>query len=75
MPEPLLKLYKKAQLFLDSESSVSDHYWAVGITKAIEKIWGHTLKKDQTIDALRMRGPLPGHWRTPNACCSKLGAK
>src|SRR5580765_5940049 len=37
LPRPLLDLYNKAALFLDEQSAVHDHYWAVGIHKAIHK--------------------------------------
>jgi hypothetical protein len=37
IPRPLLELYNRASLFLDKQSSVHDHYWAVGIHKAIHK--------------------------------------
>lgn len=37
IPAPLLELYNKASLFLDKQSAVHDHYWAVGIHKAIHK--------------------------------------
>lgn len=37
LPKPLLDLYNKAARFLDSRSAVHDHYWAVGIHKAIHK--------------------------------------
>ena len=35
IPRPLLELYNRAALFLDKESTHQDHYWAVGIHKAI----------------------------------------
>jgi len=35
LPKPLQKLYDRASLFLDKESTHQDHYWAVGIHKAI----------------------------------------
>ena len=35
IPRPLLELYNRASLFLDKQSAVYDHYWAVGIHKAI----------------------------------------
>ncbi len=35
IPEPLLELYNRASLFLDKKSTHQDHYWAVGIHKAI----------------------------------------
>lgn len=35
VPGPLLELYNRASLFLDKQSAVHDHYWAVGIHKAI----------------------------------------
>jgi len=35
IPRPLLKLYDRASLFLDKKSTHQDHYWAVGIHKAI----------------------------------------
>jgi hypothetical protein len=35
IPRPLLELYNRAFLFLDKKSAVYDHYWAVGIHKAI----------------------------------------
>ena len=35
VPKPLQKLYDRASLFLDKESTHQDHYWAVGIHKAI----------------------------------------
>jgi hypothetical protein len=37
LPRPLLDLYNKAASFLDKQSAVYDHYWAVGIHKAIHK--------------------------------------
>jgi hypothetical protein len=36
IPRPLLELYNRASLFLDKESTHQDHYWAVGIHKAIQ---------------------------------------
>ena len=35
VPRPLLELYNRASLFLDKDSTHQDHYWAVGIHKAI----------------------------------------
>lgn len=35
IPTPLLELYNRASLFLDKGSTHQDHYWAVGIHKAI----------------------------------------
>lgn len=35
IPRPLLELYNRASLFLDKDSTYQDHYWAVGIHKAI----------------------------------------
>lgn len=35
IPRPLLELYNRASLFLDKVSTHQDHYWAVGIHKAI----------------------------------------
>jgi hypothetical protein len=35
LPRPLLELYNRASLFLDKQSTHQDHYWAVGIHKAI----------------------------------------
>jgi len=35
IPRPLLELYNRASLFLDKSSTHQDHYWAVGIHKAI----------------------------------------
>jgi hypothetical protein len=35
IPRPLLELYNRASLFLDKKSTHQDHYWAVGIHKAI----------------------------------------
>ncbi|SRR5258708_7413644 len=35
VPRPLLELYNRASLFLDKKSTHQDHYWAVGIHKAI----------------------------------------
>ena len=35
VPRPLLELYNRASMFLDKQSAVHDHYWAVGIHKAI----------------------------------------
>ena len=35
IPRPLLDLYNRASLFLDKQSAVHDHYWAVGIHKAV----------------------------------------
>lgn len=35
LPKPLQKLYDRAALFLDKDSTHQDHYWAVGIHKAI----------------------------------------
>jgi hypothetical protein len=37
LPKPLQKLYDKASLFLDKDSAHQDHYWAVGIHKAIHQ--------------------------------------
>jgi hypothetical protein len=37
IPRPLLELYNRASLFLDKDSTHQDHYWAVGIHKAIHK--------------------------------------
>lgn len=37
LPRPLLELYNRASLFLDKDSTHQDHYWAVGIHKAIHK--------------------------------------
>ena len=37
IPQPLLDLYNRASLFLDKNSTHQDHYWAVGIHKAIHK--------------------------------------
>ncbi len=37
IPQPLLDLYNRASLFLDMGSTHQDHYWAVGIHKAIHK--------------------------------------
>ena len=37
IPRPLLDLYNRASLFLDKDSTHQDHYWAVGIHKAIHK--------------------------------------
>jgi len=37
LPRPLLELYNRASLFLDKKSTHQDHYWAVGIHKAIHK--------------------------------------
>jgi hypothetical protein len=37
IPQPLLELYNRASLFLDKDSTHQDHYWAVGIHKAIHK--------------------------------------
>ena len=37
LPKPLQKLYDKASLFLDKDSTHQDHYWAVGIHKAIHQ--------------------------------------
>ncbi len=37
IPGPLLDLYNRASLFLDKGSTHQDHYWAVGIHKAIHK--------------------------------------
>ncbi len=37
IPAPLLELYNRASLFLDKDSTHQDHYWAVGIHKAIHK--------------------------------------
>ncbi len=37
VPRPLLELYNRASLFLDKDSTHQDHYWAVGIHKAIHK--------------------------------------
>lgn len=35
LPRPILHLYNRASLFLDKQSAVHDHYWAVGIHKAV----------------------------------------
>jgi hypothetical protein len=35
VPPPLQELYNRASLFLDKQSTHQDHYWAVGIHKAI----------------------------------------
>ncbi len=35
LPKPLLDLYNRASMFLDKKSTHQDHYWAVGIHKAI----------------------------------------
>ena len=35
IPRPLLDLYNRASLFLDKQSTHQDHYWAVGIHKAM----------------------------------------
>jgi hypothetical protein len=35
IPGPLLELYNRASLFLDKQSTHQDHYWAVGIHRAI----------------------------------------
>jgi hypothetical protein len=35
IPRPLLELYNRASMFLDKKSTHQDHYWAVGIHKAI----------------------------------------
>jgi hypothetical protein len=37
VPQPLLELYERASLFLDKQSAVHDHYWAVGIHKAVHQ--------------------------------------
>ena len=37
IPQPLLELYNRASVFLDKDSTHQDHYWAVGIHKAIHK--------------------------------------
>jgi hypothetical protein len=39
IPRPLLELYNRASLFLDKDSTHQDHYWAVGIHKAIHKAY------------------------------------
>ena len=39
IPQPLLDLYNRASLFLDKDSTHQDHYWAVGIHKAIHKAY------------------------------------
>src|SRR6266446_7847432 len=39
LPKPLQKLYDKASLFLDKDSTHQDHYWAVGIHKAIHQAY------------------------------------
>ncbi len=36
-PKPLMKLYKRALLFLDNQSAVHDRYWAAGIVRALDK--------------------------------------
>ena len=45
IPKPLADLYKRALLFLDSDSSVQDHYWAVGIIKAITKAYPYEFEE------------------------------
>ena len=45
IPKPLADLYKRALLFLDDNSTVQDHYWAVGIIKAITKAYPHEFER------------------------------
>jgi hypothetical protein len=45
IPKPLADLYKRALLFLDRNSTVQDHYWAVGIIKAITKAYPQEFEK------------------------------
>jgi len=40
IPKPLQKLYDRASLFLDKDSTHQDHYWAVGIHKALHEVYG-----------------------------------
>ena len=48
IPKPLADLYKRALLFLDRNSTVQDHYWAVGIIKAITKAYPHEFERQSS---------------------------
>jgi hypothetical protein len=40
IPKPLQKLYDRAALFLDKQATHQDHYWAVGIHRALHEVYG-----------------------------------
>ena len=65
IPTPILELYRRAALFLDKQSAVHDHYWAVGIHKAVHQAFpqfatealGNRLPKSHCKSKRRQKAP------------------
>jgi hypothetical protein len=77
LPRPLLELYNRASLFLDKKSTHQDHYWAVGIHKAIHASFpecGGTHTATTTNPLTQAKGSSscqvsPHDYRTRNHIC------